>query len=292
MVLRKLTREPVWVTLLAALVAALVSVFVFLQSGKPAQAADGTRYSTKIIGGTAVPDGKYKFVAALRNTNFGSTAFEQQFCGGTLIDHDSVLTAAHCVYGRSVSPLRVTVGRTVLDSNQGQTRSVSRKFVHRFYDPSLDDAYDAAVLKLRRPVSGIPPIKLATSSQDFLETPGRNATVAGWGNTIGQPAGGNAGSSFPNRMREAQVPIVSDNQAASVYGSDYFKRLMVAAGEAGKDTCQGDSGGPMFAKPGGKFTQIGITSFGTGCGADGYPGVYAEVNASSIRSFITNAASK
>jgi secreted trypsin-like serine protease len=292
MVLRKLTREPVWVTLLAALVAALVSVFVFLQSGKPAQAADGARYSTKIIGGTAVPDGKYKFVAALRNTNFGSTAFEQQFCGGTLIDHDSVLTAAHCVYGRSVSPLRVTVGRTVLDSNQGQTRSVSRKFVHRFYDPSLDDAYDAAVLKLRRPVSGIPPIKLATSSQDFLETPGRNATVAGWGNTIGQPAGGNAGSSFPNRMREAQVPIVSDNQAASVYGSDYFKRLMVAAGEAGKDTCQGDSGGPMFAKPGGKFTQIGITSFGTGCGADGYPGVYAEVNASSIRSFITNAASK
>jgi secreted trypsin-like serine protease len=137
-------------------------------------------------------------------------------------------------------------------------------------------------------VSGIVPIKLATSNQDFLETPGANATVAGWGNTIAQPAGGSAGSSFPNRMREAQVPLVSDDQAASVYGSSYFKNLMV---REGKDTCQGDSGGPMFAKVNSSYRQIGITSFGIGCGAGGFPGVYTEVNALSIRSFITNAAS-
>jgi secreted trypsin-like serine protease len=140
-------------------------------------------------------------------------------------------------------------------------------------------------------VSGIVPIKLATSNQDFLETPGANATVAGWGNTIAQPAGGSAGSSFPNRMREAQVPLVSGDQAASIYGPSYVKSLMVAAGKAGKDTCQGDSGGPMFAKVNISFKQIGITSFGIGCGADGFPGVYTEVNASPIRSFITNAAS-
>jgi secreted trypsin-like serine protease len=292
MAVRKHVGGSLWMSLLTGLVAALVSLFVFVQSGEPAQAADEAEYDAKIIGGTAVPDGKYKFIAALRDTRFGSTAFQQQFCGGTLIDRDSVLTAAHCVYGESASPLRVTVGRTVLDSNQGQTRHVNRIFIHRLYDPTLDDAYDAAVLKLSSSVSGIPPIKLATSGQDFLETPGRNATVAGWGNTIAQPAGGSAGSSFPNRMREAQVPLVSDNQAASVYGSSYFKSLMVAAGKEGKDTCQGDSGGPMFAKADGKYTQIGITSFGAGCGADGFPGVYAEVNASSIRNFITNAASK
>jgi secreted trypsin-like serine protease len=289
---RKLSRGSTWLSLLAAVVATLLFLFVFQQSAEPARAADEGSTSTKVIGGTAVPDGKYKFLVALRNTNYGSTAYQQQFCGGTLIDRDSVLTAAHCVYGESASPLRVTVGRTVLDSNQGQTRSVSRIYIHRLYAPHLDDAYDAAVLKLNKPVSGIAPIKIARSSQDFLETPGRNATVAGWGNTIAQPVGGDAGSSFPERMREAQVPIVSDNQAASVYGSAYFKSLMVASGKAGKDTCQGDSGGPVFAKADGKFTQIGITSFGAGCGAGGYPGVYSEVNASSISNFIVTSAGK
>ncbi len=66
---------------------------------------------------------------------------------------------------------------------------------------------------------------------------------------------------------------------------------MVAAGSENLDTCQGDSGGPLFAKLDGAYRQIGITSFGFGCGAPGFPGVYSEVNNPSIRSFIVNAAS-
>ena len=286
--------------LLAAFVAALVS-FVFLQGGGAVQAADeqveDQHHEGKIVGGTKVPNGKYEFVAALLDTNFGGTTYDQQFCGGSLIDSDSVLTAAHCVEGMSASSLRVTVGRTVLNSTQGKKRSVSEIFIHPNWNSSTH-AYDAAVLKLGKSVSGITRIKLATASQDFLETPGREATVAGWGNTIAQPADGpSPGSSFPNRMREAQVPIVSDTSAEQTYDavfgpSGYIPPIQVAAGMEGKDTCQGDSGGPMFAKPGRVYRQIGITSFGIGCGADGFPGVYAEVNNSSIRGFITKAASQ
>ena len=275
--------------LLAALAIAMA---VGLGAAVPvlAQDEDGSIHP-QVVGGTPVPDGKYPFMTSIQADTSDRPPYKEHFCGGTLIDQDSVLTAAHCVFGESAAPLRVTVGRTVLDSNQGQKRSVSKIFIHPLYNPSLNDAHDAAVLKLSSPVSGIGPIKLATSNQDFLESPGRNATVAGWGNTIAQPAGGSAGNSFPNRMREAQVPLVSDDQAASVYGSSYFNSLMVAAGKEGKDTCQGDSGGPMFAKVSSSYRQIGITSFGIGCGADGFPGVYTEVNASPIRSFITNAAS-
>jgi secreted trypsin-like serine protease len=273
-------------------------LFAFAQSGEAAQVAEDQHYDGRIIGGTAVPNDKYKFVAALLKADNGSAEPLQQFCGGALIDNDSILTAAHCVEGQSASALRVTVGKTVLDSNQGQKRAVSGIFIHPLWNNSTL-AYDAAVLNLRRNVSGIAPVKLATRRQNSLEQPGRNATVAGWGNTIAQPADGSPspGSSFPTRMREAQVPIVSDASAEQTYDaifgpSGYIPPVQVAAGKTGKDTCQGDSGGPLFAKPGGEFTQIGITSWGVGCGAPDRPGVYAEVNNSSIRDFITNAAGK
>jgi secreted trypsin-like serine protease len=233
---------------------------------------------------------------------------QDRWCGGTLIDKNSVLTAAHCLSAPTFSPedepnLRVVVGRTVLPSSQGQMRDVKRIFVHPAYrgmgGTRPNQSYDAAVLELSRPVSGIAPIKLATSNQNYLERTGRDATVAGWGSTIARPAckPSNVSPTYPNRMREAQVPIVSDSIAEQVYDpiygpSGYIPPLQVAAGKTGKDTCQGDSGGPIFALAGGKYTQIGITSWGIGCGASGYPGVYAEVNASSIRDFITTAASE
>ena len=91
------------------------------------------------MGGLWVPNGKYPFLAALLDVRNGHTMFQQQICGGTLIDKNSVLTAAHCVYGRSAAPLRVTIGRTVLGSSQGEKRGVSRIFVHRRYDPNLNE---------------------------------------------------------------------------------------------------------------------------------------------------------
>lgn len=255
---------------------------------------DETEIQPQIVGGTAVPDGKYKFVSALRDVTRGNTAYEQQFCGGTLIDRNSILTAAHCVEGVTAAQLRVTVGRTVLNSDQGQTRSVKNIFRHPKYTSSrISFRYDAAVLKLSSRIKNISPIKVPATTVNAYEEPGRMATIAGWGSTVKQPPSGGNDPNFPNRMREAQVPIVSDAKAKEVYGSSYTKALMVAAGREGKDTCQGDSGGPLFVRTStGLFRQIGITSFGAGCGSRGFPGVYAEANASGIRSFIYNAASR
>jgi secreted trypsin-like serine protease len=190
----------------------------------------------------------------------------------------------------------------VLNSDQGQKSWVSRIFIHPRYNGDTV-TYDAAVLKLSSPVSGIAPIKLASSKQNYLEKSGRKATVAGWGSTTARRACAPSPlvvPVFPEPMREAQVPIVSDSRADQLYKDicrssgvryAYTPPLMVAAGGTGKDTCQGDSGGPLFVAQASsaRYTQIGITSFGPGCGPKRFPSAYTEVNASPIASFIGRA---
>src|SRR5918994_1413619 len=101
----KFIRNPLWATLVGALVAAMVvSFFVFVRSGEaaPHTADEQTPYasvslkSPMIVGGSAVPNGKYPFMATLLDKRRPGDAFDELFCGGTLIDKDSVLTAAHC----------------------------------------------------------------------------------------------------------------------------------------------------------------------------------------------------
>jgi secreted trypsin-like serine protease len=290
----KFIRNPLWATLVGALVAAMVvSVVVFVQSGEAApQAADErTPYasvSPLIVGGTAVPNGKYPFMAALLDKRRPGDAFDELFCGGTLIDKDSVLTAAHCLVNPKPDKLQVVVGRTALNQNGGQLRSVSHRFIHPRYNGN-GYGYDAAILKLSRPVKGIKPIKLATAKQNKLEKPGHILTTAGWGVMKQRP------DILPKRVHEVSVPVVSDSRAKRAYqsqGPKYLPSLNVAAGKKGKSPCFGDSGGPLFDS--GSRTQVGITSHGAvqKCGTARYPVVYTEVNNPNIRNFILSAAKR
>ncbi|XP_076643273.1 kallikrein-like enzyme LV-Ka [Halictus rubicundus] len=58
--------------------------------------------------------------------------------------------------------------------------------------------------------------------------------------------------------------------------SDVDTTVHICAGviEGKKDACQGDSGGPLLCED----TQVGIVSWGRGCGRPGSPGVYTRLD--------------
>ncbi|MGW7056432.1 S1 family peptidase [Streptomyces sp. NPDC054887] len=235
----------------------------------PSPVAKDDRPSAYIIGGAEKRDGAYPFMSALLEKGRGS-AVDRQFCGGSLLAGNVVLTAAHCVEGTAARTIEVTVGRTVLSKKrQGSLRNVTDIVVHPRYAKG-QEAYDMAFLVLDKPVRGTAPVLLPTLGTDALIRPGASATVAGWGNTNTEiPA-------FPDRLRAVNVPVLSHIECKATYAG-YDKRVNVCAGVEGKDSCQGDSGGPLFRKLPGRqgVYQIGIVSYGDGCAEQGAPGVYA-----------------
>ena len=83
------------------------------------------------------------------------------------------------------------------------------------------------------------------------------------------------------------VPAVTDTRCAKIYHKFFTAATQLCAGAPGLDSCQGDSGGPLFATTAtGVRIQMGIVSWGVGCGKNHFVGVYGEVNSATIRNFI------
>lgn len=226
--------------------------------------ADGSHRHTArpgIVGGERASIKDYPWTVFLADAQSGG-----QFCGGTLISANKVLTAAHCIDDASKPDgLKVAVGREDKTSQDGELVGVSKIYVSPTYPK--DNTGDYAVLTLDKSVTATP-LQIADKNDAALYQEGGNATVLGWGNT----ADGGTDSQY---LLKVDLPLTSDDTCGKAYGKEFNKDAMVCAGlpDGGKDSCQGDSGGPLTA--GGKL--IGVVSFGQGCAQKGYPGVYTRV---------------
>jgi trypsin len=225
--------------------------------------------SVSIVGGTAAALGEFPYLISLQ-TSSGS-----HFCGGSLLNANTVITAAHCAEGQTASRLRIRAGTTTWASG-GVTAGVSRISIHPNY---RGQDYDVAILKLSSSIPTSSTIGYATVAPSGNDpAAGATTTVAGWGTT-------REGGSGSSTLLKVSVPVVSRADCRSVYGSSAITDRMWCAGTSagGKDSCQGDSGGPIVDTSG---TLIGLVSWGSGCARPGVPGVYARVG--SFTSFINS----
>src|SRR5688572_15107427 len=235
-----------------------------------------------IVGGQPADEGGYPSQAAITSGSGSS-----QYCGGTLVDPTTDVTAAHCMGGLLgiplvddllsivlTSPVHVLLGTNSLSSG-GESIEATGIFVH----PEYDGDHDVAVLKLVSPSQLGVPLPYAHPGDEGVYAPGTLATVTGWGAT-------SDGGSGSDELREVQVPIISDAQCTSYYGTSTDGPTEVCAGypQGGKDSCQGDSGGPFIVPDGAGWLLVGIVSWGAGCAQPNAPGVYSEVAA--LASFI------
>ena len=240
----------------------------------------------KILGGSIDRNPDVGWVAALMQhpSQSEGNRFQRQFCGGSLVSADWVLTAAHCVTGEEPAGIQVLVGEKNLlaEPTGGHERNVDRIEVHPDYNEESSN-YDAALLHLSSSSSVTTAPVVTPSEADLFERPGKRRYIAGWGSRTPD----NTPPKSSTVLRSAFVPINTDTKCTRAWGRRYQSESMFCAGSVtgSPDTCKGDSGGPVGLRQDNRWRVIGITSYGF-CGIRRKQGVYTRVSAPAVQSWM------
>merc|ERR1711942_71937 len=188
-------------------------------------------------------------------------------CGGSLINANHILTAAHCI----VEAVGVTAYLGHANKNKSPQRIKASKWVYR---PGYKHGHgnilnDVAMVRLSKPAklgSCVKTISLPAKDQMFRGT----CIAAGWGRLSNSQQG-------PIHMRKTEIKVVPYNNC-QWYGYNVQRDQHICVGDRtnmGKNICQGDSGGPLMCKAGNRMVVAGVASYIFNC-EKGF-GVYANV---------------
>jgi len=213
---------------------------------------------TKIVGGVSDVISDFPWQVYYISGNFR--------CGGSIIKGKWVLTAAHCTKDSNGNPIPASNMQVKVGANNpyntldGKIYQVSEVIVHEgFNSQTLEN--DIALLRIQDTIkfANAVPIKLLTAT-DIAEgavNSGVMSWVTGWGLTNVSP------SFLPTSLQKVQLPLVSNLQASTVWGTIPSTDMMAGYLNGNKDACNGDSGGPLVVPVLGEYKLVGIVSWGS-----------------------------
>jgi trypsin len=240
-------------------------------------------FNNRIIGGISANGTRYPYFTYLR-IFFQSGGLG--ICGGSLVEADVVLTAAHCIVNDGIDTIvsikaYVNYTESVFFSwNITQyvyTRDAKVWIPNKKYN-AQGFTDDIGLVILSEPVFGVSPVKININVD--LPTDGNLVTAIGHG-LVSQ----GATPGYTHRLNEVEISVISfdDCNDLDSYNGHISKDANICAGASagGRGTCRGDSGGPLLilGSTALEDLQVGLTSFSTSiCALFKYPDVFTRLS--------------
>lgn len=195
------------------------------------------------------------------------------FCGGTLITHNKILTAAHCSIEARSEAYELRVGGA--NTGDGSLYDIVKTYTHENYTrgPQGDPINDLMVVEFYNPNEELGIWSVHLNEDSSYPNDYSFVTTSGYGRIMSD-------GKLPGHLRSVEVPVVPYNSCHKQY-NDMNDVLNVCAGNSNSDSCQGDSGGPLWVgEPSNRSRVIllGVVSYGHGCANPASPGVYTRVS--------------